>query len=550
MIRKPFYRKFRQGFYETLSEKGASVLRYRGADNKEHYIAAGDSADVKPGGGMVETTWAELKALRDAGKLVAGQLYRITDYTTTTAQEMTQAAGHDFDVIVLALTSRSLSEDAWAAPRDGDGYFCDYEREDGELFTVEEVQVHAEGVGAELPPRREDGTMYWPDKLVLSWEEAISLGMITVEGHGSGEIDETPFLGLYREPYYRVIFGAQIDDDYFVDTLTPTPGVSRIYKGTYRVQQWVFKETDMVVATFEPGVSETHTETFTKRSALNRWRLRYCLDNDVNRFAWADSSTEEVFVEESIFITGDKDKYVRNPAGDVINLISGEKYYAWDGPTRTLYTTTLDIVEEVTRARDGSIGIVQTFYITTHEVVSEDTGVEVGRGVIYRLIDENNNDCPFDFKNIQFAIPMTDGAYNADSEKEVYMYTFSNPDDFSDGSDDFHDCRIISVAPDLNNIVFCGCGHNILVNGSNMFFSGDIYNVNIPVYSEGSVIDVSSQNIPVNGFNAPLGCDYINLNDMREEVYISLLNKCNGDIPKSVGVFMTKEGQIVEINGN
>lgn len=49
MIRKPFYRKFRQRFYETLSEKGASVLRYRGADNKEHYIA---SSTDPAGGGM------------------------------------------------------------------------------------------------------------------------------------------------------------------------------------------------------------------------------------------------------------------------------------------------------------------------------------------------------------------------------------------------------------------------------------------------------------------------------------------------------------------
>lgn len=78
------------------------------------------------GGGAelcVKTTYAELKALRDNGKLIAGQSYRITDYTTTTTQEDTSAAGHDFDVIVTALDAHTLSEDARAIQRAGDTYF-------------------------------------------------------------------------------------------------------------------------------------------------------------------------------------------------------------------------------------------------------------------------------------------------------------------------------------------------------------------------------------------------------------------------------------------
>lgn len=77
------------------------------------------------GGGtaMVSTTHAELKALRDAGQLVAGQKYRITDYTTTTTQEGTTAAGHDFDIIVTALDNKTLAEEAHAIQREGDTYF-------------------------------------------------------------------------------------------------------------------------------------------------------------------------------------------------------------------------------------------------------------------------------------------------------------------------------------------------------------------------------------------------------------------------------------------
>lgn len=92
--------------------------------------AALEQAQQSGGGGggaelCVKTTYAELKALRDNGKLIAGQSYRITDYTTITTQEDTAAAGHDFDVIVTAIDAHTLGEDARAALRAGDQYFKD-----------------------------------------------------------------------------------------------------------------------------------------------------------------------------------------------------------------------------------------------------------------------------------------------------------------------------------------------------------------------------------------------------------------------------------------
>ena len=63
---------------------------------------------------MFETTWQELKDARDNGELIPGALYRITDYVTTTVQENTRSAGHQFDVIVQAISESVLSEDAKA----------------------------------------------------------------------------------------------------------------------------------------------------------------------------------------------------------------------------------------------------------------------------------------------------------------------------------------------------------------------------------------------------------------------------------------------------
>ena len=80
------------------------------------------------GGGapMINITYANLVELRNNSKLIAGMQYRITDYVTTTAQENTRSAGHQFDVIVLALSENTLAEEAYAiqSARDTDGYFA------------------------------------------------------------------------------------------------------------------------------------------------------------------------------------------------------------------------------------------------------------------------------------------------------------------------------------------------------------------------------------------------------------------------------------------
>lgn len=73
---------------------------------------------------VASTTWSSLKALRDAGGLEKGLRYRITDYTTTTTQEDTQSAGHQYDIIVTALSPTTLSEEAEAIMHEGDTYFA------------------------------------------------------------------------------------------------------------------------------------------------------------------------------------------------------------------------------------------------------------------------------------------------------------------------------------------------------------------------------------------------------------------------------------------
>ena len=84
----------------------------------------------------------------------------------------------------------------------------------------------------------------------------------------------------------------------------------------------------------EAKVRKKDGDTYFANSNLDAWKIWYCLDNDENRFDWADS--------------------------------------------------------------------------------------ENGKGVIYRMIDEYNNDCPFDFKNI----PMSDGyktVFSYENEDSQYF---------------------------------------------------------------------------------------------------------------------------------
>ena len=72
---------------------------------------------------IIEISHADLVALQDSSQLIPGQKYRIIDYITTTSQENTKSAGHQFDIIVTALDESTLSEEAQAIQHSNDKYF-------------------------------------------------------------------------------------------------------------------------------------------------------------------------------------------------------------------------------------------------------------------------------------------------------------------------------------------------------------------------------------------------------------------------------------------
>ena len=296
--------------FEGLPTEDKSVL---GAIN-ELYQKIGSSS----GGGspMTPITYAELKALRDSGKLVAGMFYRITDYVCTTVQAETRAMSNRFDIIVQALSNNTLSETAKADYNAEDNYF---KIESGGNALVEGSvtpyyyeYIDYEGSGEEslIEYKTQDGFIAY-DYLENNEGQVVPV-IYKTDIEAAKEDPEA-----YGEPDYYDIFyyiGTEVVDNVTYDKWR------KIYDEVDSDLTWdstgkIYLYTNVIVENNEI-VSSVKASGIKYNANLPAWELKYSLDNDTTRFAWADETN--------------------------------------------------------------------------------------GKGAIYYMKDEHGNECPYDFKNIQF----------------------------------------------------------------------------------------------------------------------------------------------------
>lgn len=111
---------------KQLKEKKTDEIFYPVTIGEAVIFEDGRSLKDKMGqiNNCIETTYSELKSLRDNGELIPGHFYRITDYITTTTYSESRSVGNQFDIIVLALDINNLSEESYAAHHEGDIYFA------------------------------------------------------------------------------------------------------------------------------------------------------------------------------------------------------------------------------------------------------------------------------------------------------------------------------------------------------------------------------------------------------------------------------------------
>lgn len=105
--------------------------------NGKSILGSGD-IEISGGGGgaLIPITWVELVALRDAGQLVVGGLYRLTDYEImintsgiVTYPKTAQTISHPYDIILTAIAPNILSEECGAMLHEGDEYYSVYNRD-------------------------------------------------------------------------------------------------------------------------------------------------------------------------------------------------------------------------------------------------------------------------------------------------------------------------------------------------------------------------------------------------------------------------------------
>ena len=166
------------------------------------------------------------------------------------------------------------------------------------------------------------------------------------------------------------------------------------------------------------------TYNYFESSKVESWQLKYCLDNDTSRFVWADN-TQQITNLRSACSEGRP--LTRQPSFDNRNTNPSylEYQYAWgtsddvfDGDNTNFIYSKNETVE--------NDELVLNMSIYGDEELQNAQVEERGKGVIYYLKDEFENECPYDFKNIQFARYKITACENCDMLVGKYYGVISN----------------------------------------------------------------------------------------------------------------------------
>ena len=102
---------------------------------------------------------------------------------------------------------------------------------------------------------------------------------------------------------------------------------------------------------------------------------------------WASSNSPFVISEGTKIVYNGSTDSLYYPFDGTIGKFGGNVYEVTDG----------NHIYRYENEEEGEGSLIDTISYTNYIAPREE-----GKGVIYRLIDEHNNDCPFDFKNMQF----------------------------------------------------------------------------------------------------------------------------------------------------
>lgn len=337
-------------------------------------------------------THSELLALRDEGELIPGAFYRITDFMTQTIQSDTRSAGHPFDIIVQALDSRTLSEDAKALQHEGDTYFANSNLKAWRLKYSLDCDT-SRFAWAQPPARPQSWSCAWGVLESKDNNDASSnYEQATIDGKPKYLYRPSePTSHLEGKQFYRDVVVASISSpDGFIYEADSAPSYDEEYGYDFPYEIRVKTASGKQVALLVHDSEGTYYD-----------------ENDYNNMmvypiSFNDSYTEEdsVFcltpnsgIEDwwESYIGGSIDETEREYYdGDVDSL-----YYAFDSILPKSSKSVTEVTDKVHIYKSGST--IDT--VTYRSYIAPEDG---GKGVIYGMTDEYGNYCNYDFKNIQF----------------------------------------------------------------------------------------------------------------------------------------------------
>lgn len=504
---------------------------------------------VEGGGGkepMQEVTYAELKALRDNSQLVPGQQYRITDYVTTNPKK---------DTIILQILNDEHKPSLYVRYPEGDtdGYFAftciknTYDngtyindmsidindtwgdesvvlfttenpglgnsdvKADMNYFDVSEKYVRSrQAVQSEEHPFDIIVTADAKDKLnenARAIQNESTLGFAAIQVTDEEEVNTFVCKrypeGDYTEGSTIYYAWAEVTDsmDYTIEEVENWSDITTSHN------YLIFSETENIsvdtpllinrgegtqiqgqVTEYESNVK---TSYYFDNSKLESWELKYCLDNDTDRFSWAAASEgNEGLGFAAISVHADDEAHAtlfkRYPEMDI------DMYCAWmhvnnsddlDINSPLVDWTNIGNSREecvFTSSEIPSFGVTM-YYLNGDERIVADSRwlaeysknvqyVEQGKGVIYSMKDEFNNQAYFDYKNIKIF----------DENYGDYCYLFG--DDDTDAAE--YDGTISGLS--YNNTIAGQVSDNglLTLDTSKCFFNSYDYNNLIPTVKD------------------------------------------------------------------
>lgn len=298
---------------------------------------------------MVSTTWANLVAKRDAGQLVGGAYYRITDYNFVTSKVGIQSGNHQFDIVVLAISESMLSETAYAARHSGDHYF---EREVTEggiewLYSIY-ADEYAENYGDEPVDHADDihAADVFCDSDYLEHPNTGDVVPVLYKTNAEEyDFDDPDYEDAY---FYEGIYDLD-GDEYDMWSKWEFDGRGWNFVSQYALTPIVVEDGELIVSPIP--------ETKTVPVNMNAWELKYCLDNDKELFAWADTNGKGViyYMKDEFGNEAPYDfknikyarRYVSNVSNSILNNLKGKyigeaDYYAITTTAQVQYFYTFD----------------------------------------------------------------------------------------------------------------------------------------------------------------------------------------------------------------